>query len=210
MITDGGSVCPQCNMFITDDITKVKIDDLYKYTVEHRKIFWAYSSNYVDHWWCYDSDSCNQIERIYNDYQSRLDALSSPAIQNLPVDVNIDIKSVKKSSVANVSPVNHKLSDLKDTNSTDNLIDFTDLSDTTSESSSDSYNETVSNSPLSYIIKICGVEYKIDFDQFKQINVTNSNKKRSIKRIILDGQIENIENYLKTNYNVLGIAGVKF
>lgn len=198
-------------MFITDDITKVKVDDLYKYTVEHRKIFWAYASNYVGHWWCYDSESCNQIERIYNDYQSRLDAMSSTVTQNMPIDVNIDVKSVKKVPATNAVPIDHKLSDLKDTNSTtDNLIDFTDLSDTTSESSSDSYNEKISSSPLSYILKICGVEYKIDFDQFKQINVTNSNKKRSIKRIIIDGKIENIENYLKTDYNVLGIAGVKF
>ena len=214
MINDGGSVCPQCNMFITDDITKVKVDDLYKYTVEHRKIYWAYSSNYVDHWWCYDYESCNQIEHIYNDYQSRLDALS-PANKNLPVDVNVDLKTVKKVNTKDIITIDQKLSDLTDINTSNNLIDFTDISsdvssDTNSESLSDSYNEKIQQTPLSYIVKICGIEYKIDFDQFKQINLTNSNKKRTIKRIVIDGKIENIENYLKTQYNVLGIAGVKF
>jgi len=122
------------------------------------------------------------------------------------------VKKATNVKAIDITSMDHKLSDLNDTNNitTDNLIDFTDLSDSTSESSSDNYNEKVSAAPLSYIIKICGVEYKIDFDQFKQINVTNSNKKRAIKRITIDGHIENIENYLKTNHNVLGIAGVKF
>ncbi len=103
-------------------------------------------------------------------------------------------------------------------NDDDNLIDFTDSC--SSEQSADDNNNSkiVDSAPLSYLIKICGINYKIDFDQMKQISVNNSSKKRFIKRIEVHGKIENkieniienIETYLKNSCNVLGVSGVHF
>ena len=271
VINNGNSSCPQCNIFISDDLTKVKINDLYKYTVDYRKIFWVYSSNFANHWWCYNNDSNIQIENIYNDYKSRLDIKKGLHT----IDVNLsNIENNENSNSENdecdddnyldnkISKLNNynilqidNINNIKD----DNLIDFSDIYDTydnvTNDSSidlqksdpegsplslanaiylrgnlkgsgsakaqqspscfatklkTDSNNNIKENIPLSYVLNICNCEYKIDFDQMKQINNTNSTKKRNIKRIEIDGKIENIEKYLKNNYNVLGIAGVSY
>ncbi len=100
LMNTGSYTCPTCDTFISDDITKVKLEDLYKYTVEQRKIFWVYSSNYVNHWWCYDSESNIKLENIYNDYKSRLVTSSDDDAIEVKLDSSV-IKNANKNSKNN-------------------------------------------------------------------------------------------------------------
>jgi len=61
-------------------------------------------------------------------------------------------------------------------------------------------------------IKVSGMEFKIDFNKMNQININDNTKQRNIKRIQIKNNIPyaDIINYLKHNYNVIGIAGIKF
>jgi hypothetical protein len=66
--------------------------------------------------------------------------------------------------------------------------------------------------PLSYVIKIGQTDYKIDFDLMKQINLSELWRKRTIKRLDIHQNINNLNaifEYLKSQ-NVVGISGQKF
>jgi len=89
-----------------------------------------------------------------------------------------------------------------DIKSDENFVDFGD--------DDDDQMSVSKQEPLSYIMKIGTLEYQIDFNEMKQINIQNHDKQRIIKRIEIPNNITNIISYIKNEYEVIGISGAKF
>ncbi|ARF09686.1 hypothetical protein Indivirus_2_65 [Indivirus ILV1] len=174
-------------------------------TDNDRYYIWLYSSNYGNTWWCYKKEICEQIESIYQDYNLRKKILINEEENNI-INLSVLKKSTKSKSE---SLVNYK-------------DKFEEL-DTSNESAVEFNDETPISSPklkpqaniISYIIKINGNEYKLDFDLMKQINLDDTTKKRAITRIEIPNEIRTFSGnalikYLANTYNIIGVSGRKF
>jgi hypothetical protein len=185
---------------------------------------WLYSSNYNNNWWIYDNDSNNKIEKIYKDYILKQEMGSASNNSNLVIsdDIKIklnNIKSRKQSKSLNkLTNSNDKFEELiLDNTSYEFNIEFNEIennNDTSSTKTDTSIvNTIIPPEPLSYIIKCGAHEYRIDFDSMKQINVDDTWRKRSIKRIeipedVCKTNLNAIISYLLSK-NILGINGEK-
>ena len=194
------SECPLCEQDITDIETNID-------NIKHRNYIWLYSSNFNHKWWCYSSKLNKIVENIYEDYILIKD-------MNKKFDeIDLGIKIKKNNSKK------HKI-DWKDYDEL-NVDDF-DVADVQFE------DDEIDNSPqdesslsqkksnvTSYVIKVCGNEYRIDFDTMKQINILDSSKSRRIKRVrlpenLVGSEYSTIINFLKNDLNIIGISGKKF
>jgi len=196
---NGNTKCPTCNITINiaDDFKFERIHEL-----KRNNYVWLYNSNYGGHWWCYDSTITSQLENIYKDYQKRI-ALNN----NNTSDIQIDNKSLnrkkKSSNNANVGFDGF-------VNINDDGIDTNIKLDLKSDDDENEEEEIVE--PVSYEINIGCFKYKIDVENMKQINIRDSFKQRTIKRISIDQNLsdEDMKQYLMVNSRILGVSGIKF
>ncbi len=218
-ILNGHYNCKKCSQFIPDNFNNIRIDDLHDYSIQTRKFFWLYASNYKNHWWCYNDDLNEQIEKIYLDYLKRNKLNSEDSSRSEEeFEIKLSKKDIKQTKCytdatilsSNITDNNFcNFAQIYRSNSND-LIDFSELDLKSGNDVSSDDNFSTENKILSYIIKIGKLKYKIDFDQMKQISLANSNIQRNIKRIEISNNIDDIESYLKENFDILGIAGIKF
>ena len=178
--------CNVCNQLIIDDLESINLDDIMELKKKTSQVIWMYSSNFADHWWTYDESQTYDIEELYQDFLDRTE--------------NIKVKEYDESK------------DLKEKFQIINLYGdiMGEMGGISSLSDSDSeYSDDEEIIPFSYILKIGRKDFRIDFNQMKQISISNSTKRRNIKRIVIKKK-KNIEKYLSRKYNVLGISGIKF
>lgn len=189
--------------------------NIYNFNIQNNQIMnkrfdnyiWLYSSNLHDTWWCYDQENIRDIQHIYMNYIDNKKILLS--INDNDNDIRINMQYKKSSSSNNLIENDQNF----------DIIDFNKNEDEDVLFNDQTYNESYIKKPnknrLSYIIKINFIEYKIDFDSMKQINLADPWKKRNIKKIIIPDEIintnvNNIIHYLKNTHNVIGISGIKF
>lgn len=173
---------------------------------------WLYSSNYTNTWWSYNRTHSEKVELIYQDYCLNKKIMNGDTDDD---NTNISVKITKKQSVPKMkqqkSLNNLDFNKLDNSDTDDNLsVDFSSLE---TENSSD-IEEQEQPKIISYIVNIYGTDYKLDFDSMKQINLHDTYKKRSIKRIEIPASVmklsgKDIISYLSSE-NVIGISGKKF
>ncbi len=195
---EGNEECPTCKTFISDEIETVRADELTDDLKINQHVFWLYESNYGNHSWCYDNVSTEQLEQIWLDYNRRKNIG-----KNNEIEITVSLPQTTTNQLPPPIPNNIQFVPMNVHHaSTHNLVNF-----------SDPIMQSVltPSSPVSYIIKIGRAEYQIDMDQMRQINIKDTYKQRRIKRVELSTQYTYVEmlSHLKTQYNVLGIAGVK-
>ena len=229
LLTNETTKCPLCNIYTNYmNISVIQndycVDDL---TLNY---LWIYSSNYNDTWWAYNNASNKQIEKIHQDYILNQELIKKLSNNNSD-PMQITIQNFKKYNNSQMNKKNNQILtfDNINVNNIDNniIIDDTSVdfdefydSDELIDKTNKLTDKSLHNEPLSYIIK-CGTigssgyyEYKIDFDSMKQINVMDSWKTRSIKRLelpidIMITNINKITEYLQS-LKVIGIAGKNF
>ncbi len=223
-VLDGHTKCPTCETFIDDNLNNVVIDNISdkKLVIDDDTleiIFWVYSSAFNNVWWCYDDLTNEHIELIYQDYVKRQNMESDD--ENNEFDVILD-KNIKhnEGNIINYDQFAQIMPKYTDKSSTlsglqDHSFDMVSFSSCDEKDSNDLDSNIKQSVLLSYIIDVGRSKYKIDFDAMKQINIVDSNKQRRIKRIEIHEKPENINmedlhNYLYQNYNIIGIAGIKF
>ena len=217
-VLDGHIECPTCETSIDDNLDNVVIDNISdkKLVIDGDTIiFWVYSSAFNNVWWCYNDSQNEHIETIYQDYVKRQNMELSTDSDEIDVILDKNINDNEENVInydqfAQIAPKSTILSGLHD-----HSFDMVSFSSSDDNDSNDSDSNAQQNAPLSYIIDIGRSNYKIDFDAMKQINTVDSNKQRGIKRIEINEKPENINmedlhNYLHQNYNIIGIAGIKF
>lgn len=214
-VLDGNLDCPVCkepinsnfdscntlSVFGGGDAEKDIIENFFK----DNSILWLYSSTFGERWWCYD-EKCNlQIEMTYHDYLKRkrvmqefdsdelFEQIDSPTDEKINKDgvvlSDFNFEFIQPDKIENI-PVNFRSS----------------LGNDVQERISKDSPEEV----LSYSIKIGNHEYRLDFDNMKQVNSLDFRRQRRIKRIEIEPTIHNLKDYLHNAYGVLGVAGVKF
>ena len=189
-------VCPKCGGTFENAV------------IENKDInyLWLYSSNFNNKWWCYNNKLNKVIETIYKDY------LLIKEMNDKFSDLDLGIK-IKKQGIYKTNK---------------NKLDFTKITDEEFDSSlevnfEDDENEMELNnskqeqkcSAESYVVKVGNSEYRIDFNIMRQINLLDNSKTRRIERLeipesVLEGGYFDLINFLKNDYNIIGISGVKF
>lgn len=158
---------------------------------------WLYASNHPGMWWCYDNNSNEFIENLY---QEKINSI------NTDETVKINFVLAKKTDVQPTQINLAQFSTVNVTNDSNLVVNFSD-------------DELVNknNQPqdvLSSIIKIGDQYYEIDLNKMYQYNMVDKNKKRRIKRIevpanISKGNMPGIKSYL-SGKDILGISGKLF
>ena len=134
--------------------------------------------------------------------------------------LNVCLKKKKNNKIRNVDQLNiaNTVNTFEPMNletletNQDDVVMFNDIYIPRTETSA-----TISDNKLklSYTVQVNKVEYIIDFDEMKQINLMDIRRRRNIKKIIIPSEImktcvSNIIFYLKNTHKVLGISGTKF
>lgn len=207
---DGHMACPTCETFIDDNLDNIVMNNIsdhkgFNPRSDDTIIFWVYSSAFNNVWWLYNDSTTKHIETIYQDYVKRQNMELSTDSDEIDVILDKNTNDNEKNVInydqfAQIAP--------KDVSNHDPEFDMVSFSN---DDNTNSGSNTPSNAPLSYIIEIGTSKYKIDFDAMKQINTVDSNKQRGIKRIEINEKPENINmEDLHQNYNIIGMAGIKF
>lgn len=230
---DGGMECPLCEQFITDDLNNIHFKD-YKELNNIQKYRWLYSSNFHDRWWGYDDNSNKKIEMIYNDYQKRhhdfgdddssLDSDESEDVNIPDLKVKLPIKIRGKGRPASrriVIDEGKSFVPYYPSDEEEFVFEPIEFQESESSSESNSQEEEINSSSkqesqnpkpqISYIIKVGSANYKIDFDQNKQVHIEDPRKQRQIKRIQIPENLSEHQliAYMKSQ-GVVGISGLKF
>lgn len=190
--------CPSC------DIEIKNMQSQYQ-NIKYKNHIWLYSSNFNNKWWCYDIKSTRMIETIYTDYC--LIKEMNDIYTDLDLGINLR-KKITKTISNDAAYIKINDDDLDNYDE----VNFEDDDSLNKSFSSDQIKKKSSGIP--YIIKAGNTEYRIDFENMRQINTIDNTKTRKIKRleipnsIIEDGYDEILE-FLKCN-NVIGISGKKF
>lgn len=194
-IVSNNPLCPNCNALIN-------LDNIIK-TNDRDNIQWLYSSNYDATWWCYNYDGNMMIEQMYQDHLNLTEQNNQLPQDNTIDSQNCIIPDTDKQPVIVAVPHPDNQSVL----TTVNDVNFDDLEPIVPPQLTNT-----TKKPLNYIIKINDNDYKIDFDQMKQIHIIEHWRKRNIKRITYNETKINmsINDYLKNEQSVLGFAGIKF
>jgi len=218
--------CPKCGKFVSDDLNNVLLNEVDDDNVFVSTVYWMYSSNVGNFWWCYDKITARIIENMFQHYNNLKNNCGVdnkvPEDDCSAPDIDVDLKNIrvgrsrikkvgmpeKFQSVASISyePVNFdSYSDSSTNSDSDN--------DSDSNSDDDSKSEDVNSGNYDgnmYSVNIGKMKYRIDFDTMKQINLLDVYKKRTIRRVVVPDSVSNIAGYLKNDHRVLGIAGIKF
>jgi hypothetical protein len=172
--------------------------------ISSENYIWLYSSNCNDKWWCYNKIQNLKIENIYKDYTMRQNLLKKDdEIDDFKIKIP---KFGKKSKPVINSDELYESIDIQNDSSSIcvNFGDYSNIKKVSDEiCSQNSY-------PLSYILEIGEFDYKIDFDNMKQINMIDTWRKRSIKRVEVPTDTKNLTNFLKDKFDIVGVAGQKF
>jgi len=160
------------------------------------RYLWLYASNYGGLQWCYDKESNQKIESIYNDYLWIMNNNGNHNHDNIKMDVSPG----RKKKI--IKTTDDKFDEfVMDNDNLDLMVEF--------PKNEKKYELPKSKEPLSYIVKMGSFSYKMDFDLMKQINIHDTSKRRSIKRITIPDNVGDIMEYIKGK-NVIGISGKKF
>ena len=159
---------------------------MHKRTPDEICRIWIYAGVFTG-WWCYDDVQNMKINRIYKDYCIR-NNINDEKIFGTTDLSSVVPKILSKKNLYVSDPVNF-----------DNNI----IICTNNENKYD----------IDYIISMSDDDYRIDFENMKQINISDPKKQKSIKQICIPYEIyiDQIAfvKYLK-NYDVKGICGKKF
>lgn len=177
--------CIECHKEFDQELSNYVID----FHITNNTI-WLYSAHYNNLWWCYDDKTSKVLENAYQDYQKRMNLVNNKtkgAENEIDVKTSIgkdQINKITQSKMMVFSPINF----IKDQKQ--NII---------------------KDMPISYEFTIGTNVFLLDFNGMFQINV-KTNMKRQIRRIVLDGTINNNDKWklLKEQHNVRGIAGIVF
>lgn len=195
---------------MTNDIINDIMNKPVNNNIKNGYYIWLYSSGYSGGWWCYDKESNEHIENIYNDYNTNKylikDADSSDDNNNISIKINANKASkpnkiIRYDSFDNIEIDSDSCSDLQ-------------FNDDIVNNNLTSTNNLTASLPLIYQITINNEKYKIDFDLMKQIKINDPTKKRGIKRIIIPIEYltsyKSVVEFLFNGYNILGLSGKKF
>ena len=162
----------------------------------NKNYLWLYGSNHSGMWWCYDNNSNELIEQLYQQTININEDDKIKLVLTKKTDVTAQI-NIPQFSTVNMS---------NDSNSSNLIVNFSDdnLTD----------KEIHSVHQISSIIKIEDQYYEIDLNKMYQYNMIDKNKKRRIKRIevptnISKGNLPGVKSYL-SDENILGISGKLF
>lgn len=184
--------CTNCNpnTVICFDEIKTCVQDFYM----DDDIIWLYSSRYNNFWWCFDTNTNQLIESAFQDYSLRNTVKNFNENKNVQ---DIDIHETKSISYNNITPIHPSVGTFK-------TVNFSTKKNNISK-------KNMRSKYILYEYCLFKNEFVLDFDSMKQIN-KKTNSKRDIKRIILDQDIDNSQKweYIKNNYNVIGVAGIEF
>lgn len=194
--TYGNQSCPNCNGVLPSN--NVLYDEF------DRNVFWLYSSKFGATWWCYEKQHNEQLECIYDDYLNRKNLKKNNDKNDSDIEMKLTKKYVSKKIKDNTNQKKYDEYEFSDDDSDSVYFDEEDKDIKVEE-------KKESEKKLSYIIAIGGnIDFKIDFDNMMQVNIMDSNKKRSIKRIEFGKNDKNFIEKLKNDHCVIGIAGIKF
>lgn len=183
------------------------------HSIDFKYYVWLYSSNYGNTWWCYQRETCEQVEKIYNDYCLRQQILNDNSTSKNNINLTLTQNTTKKPKQTLLPKSFAQLDTASnDSNENDDAVDFNSISSSDYNGQEETNN---TNHTVSYIVNIHGTSYKLDFDAMKQINLTDTTKKRSVKRIVVPNEKRNcsaneIKQYLMNTHSILGVAGKKF
>jgi len=148
---------------------------------------WLYSGFFAG-WWCYDEINNIKLNRIYEDYCDR------NGINTKNTNTSFPIKQLTKKTLS--------VFDTVDFNASLSSIDNDD----------DNY-KNCHNNRLEYIINTAYGDFKVDFENMKQVNTLDSKKQRIMSFLSVPNETYKNESafikYLK-KHDVKGISGKKF
>jgi hypothetical protein len=157
--------------------------------VQNEIVVWLYSGNYHNSWWRYDDTSSKQLEIIHQDFMKRKKLTQDPDIfGHIPITEDV---------------ASEKICDTQD--HVFELVEF-------------GTDEQATNDPVDeikdYTITVAGNVYDIDFEHMKQINAADNTRQRKISRVVFPETLNlndhEINEYLRTKFNVRGISGISY
>ncbi len=158
---------------------------MHKRTLDEFHIIWIYAGVFAG-WWCYDNIHNIKINRIYKDYCMRNNINNDINLKQSTDPLTTMPKIMSKKNLSVFEPVNFDC----------NTSVYTDDGD-----------------DFDYIINTQHGDFRIDFENMRQIDVSNHKKQRNIKQIYVPHKIyinnTTFVKYMK-KYDVRGISGKKF
>lgn len=197
--------CPKCGQFVSDDLNNVLLNEVDDEGVFASTVYWMYSSNVGNFWWCYDKMTSRAIENMYQHYNN-LKNQDNNVEDGSHIDIdfkNIKTRRSRKKKVGiseNFQAVDSVAFD---------PVNFDEISESSSSEDGEEESVTGNYDGVMYSVQIGKMKYRIDFDAMKQINLLDTYKKRTIRRVEVPDSV-NVPAYLKNTHRVLGIAGIKF
>lgn len=205
-----GYNCPKCGEEIKTEINNIKINEI-KDHVDNvfysSKFFWLYSGNSLNNWWCYDKKYNLKLEAMYKDF------IKCKTIDNFKYDAGVDI-TLKKTP-----PFNAKKKAKFDMS----LVRMTELYNTGKEPKTktsfkkvdySSYDRKQSPSsmplPVPYELNIGRSKYGINFVKMIQYHKKYTDRRRTIRRVEIPEEINDIHMYLKTSCRTMGVSGIVY
>lgn len=189
---------------------------------DNSNYLWLYSSNYNDTWWIFNKVCNEYIETIYQDYKQikNLNTNDHDQINDEQIQIEVNIpKSSKKYKIPKI---------IKNEYNMEVFTEFEfdgDCEELQFENEEPlklqkphicgKNNKDTIDKHLPYVININNQNYKIDFDMMKQININDLSKKRNIKRLTVDNNLNHkniyqLIHYLKNEHQIIGLYGQKF
>jgi hypothetical protein len=202
LILSGEKKCSICNKIFNIDINNIKIEnlELLENLLDYDTL-WCYSTIYGNYWWLYDLNSSKKLDKIYIDYLKRNENKNKNENKE-DIKIIIDSNSIDNHN----PPFNNNCYEIlsPNNNMTTNNVDYSCINNNEEDDEEDEEDD------FDYTITICNEQYLIDFDNFKQININNSSKRRNIKRFEFDKNLIDY-NFLEDlkNQKIIGISGIK-
>ncbi len=172
--------CPMCRNKISEDLNKVSSIDVFSNRDrKYPRTQWIYGNSRGDAWWYYDDATNELIENLFSIY------LHEKSDDKKDDTVSSNAKNPNKNSDDSESGSDEEN---KDSNS---------------DSNSDSEEE---QKVSKYSFRIGTISYDLNFEEMYQYPSMSRNRKRKIKRLVLECLDE--EEDIRENLKILGVAGV--
>jgi hypothetical protein len=180
------------------------------------KNVWLYSANYTDAWWVYDPISTERLNKMYRDYtlrkimqqENNLNSVTLTSSEYLSGQGSLT-NSSGQSSLVNLSGNGSSMN----SSGNSSLINpcnngrekkITEISSDHvmyEDNEEDNLPTENGSNHISYTIYVGKNEYYIDLDRMKQINISDINRQRNIKRVEVPKKLseKQVVSYLRNN-----------
>lgn len=148
--------------------------------------FWLYSSAFNNGWWCYAPKYYKQLDAMYKQHCKKKNYNNKKVIKCVKILSSDKLKNDEKCV---------------------DLVDFSDTNEDDNDDNSDNEEQIIN-----YTLVIDKVEFKIDMENMRQINMEDMTKRRHINYLDIPNNITDVHDIVKflIDHKIKGIAGTNF